>query len=326
MDSTFAIQVDSLSKTYRSSLGRRQHEALRGVSLEVKPGQIFGLLGPNGAGKTTLLKVLLGILRPSAGSARILGEETGSERGRRHVGYLPERLRIPLHHTADSALAFYGRLSSLSGRASRRRRQELLASVGLSAWTRVRVRKFSKGMLQRLGLVAALLHDPEVLILDEPTEGLDPVGRKQVRDILLEAKRQGKTVFLNSHLLQELELICDQVAILNHGQLRYLGSMDAIRSRSESPQVELELQGAETEARAALDLYGEVRWEKLGERHYRVGLSLADQTAIDQCIDGLRAGGISIIGLRRQTATLEEAFLEIVSTEPLDSDGELEQK
>ncbi len=326
MDSTFAIEVDSLGKTYRSTLGRRQHEALRGVSFNVAPGQIFGLLGPNGAGKTTLLKVLLGIIRPSAGRGRILGEAIGSASSRRHVGYLPERLRVPLHHTADSALTFYGRLSGLSGRESRMRRGELLERVGLSAWERVRVGKLSKGMLQKLGLIAALLHDPQILILDEPTDGLDPVGRKQVRDILLAAREQGKTIFLNSHMLLELELICDQIAILNVGQLRFLGSLDAIRHRSESARLELELQGPETEARAALDMYGEACWAKLGEAHYRVDLTLADQLAVDQCIDGLRAGGISIVGLRHHTTSLEEAFLEIISSEPLDSEEKEEQK
>jgi ABC-2 type transport system ATP-binding protein len=325
VDATVAIETDSLRKTYRTTLGRGRLEALRDVTFQVERAQIFGLVGPNGAGKTTLLKVLLGIVRPSGGSARLLGEEAGSLKARLRVGYLPENLRIPGHHTADSALSFYGRLSGLSAREGRDRREDLLARVGLAAWSRVKVGKFSQGMLQRLGLAGALLHDPDLLILDEPTKGLDPGGRKLVRDIFLEAKQQGKTVFVNSHMLQELELVCDQVAILNQGQLRAVGAVNEIRQRCKSSRVILELEGSETEARAALDMFGDVVWQTTGGSRYRVELSLADQAAIDQCIDGLRAGGISILGLERGKATLEEAFLKIVAAELVDPAGESEQ-
>lgn len=325
VDATVAIETDSLHKTYRTTLGRGKLEALRDVTFQVGRAQIFGLVGPNGAGKTTLLKVLLGIVRPSGGGARLLGEKAGSLKARLRVGYLPENLRIPGHHTADSALSFYGRLSGLSTRAVRNRREELLARVGLADWSGVRVGKFSQGMLQRLGLAGALLHDPDLLILDEPTRGLDPGGRKLVRDIFLEAKQRGKTVFVNSHVLQELELVCDQVAILNQGQLRAVGAVNEIRQRYESSRVILELEGSETEARAALDMFGEVVWQATGGSRYRVELSLADQAAIDQCIDGLRAGGISILGLERGKATLEEAFLKIVSAELVEPDEESEQ-
>ena len=305
-----AIQVEELSKTYSSPLGLRKHEALTQVSLAVPKGQIVSLLGPNGAGKTTLVKCLLGLLRPSSGEARILGERAGSIRSRCQVGYLPENLIIESHHTADSALIYWGRLNHVSRRQSKLRREALLKQVGLAKWTHVPVRQFSKGMRQRLGLVGALLHDPEILILDEPTDGLDPTGRKEVRDLLLAAKNEGKTIFLNSHLLQEVEQISDQIAILDQGALKFFGPQSAMQS-GDSLKVEFELRGAETEARAALDLYGQVSWQPLAEGHFRVGLELEDQLAVDQCIDGLRAGGISIVGLKYGDS-LETVFLQLV--------------
>jgi len=311
MASTVAIEVDQLSKTYRSPFGLRRHLALDNVSLSVPQGQIVSLLGPNGAGKTTLVKILLGLLRPSAGKAEVAGEAAGSVPGRLRVGYLPENLRTASHHTADSALRFWGQLSHLSASASRTRRAELLETVDLARWASVPVRQFSKGMRQRLGLAGALLHDPEILILDEPTDGLDPAGRKKVRDLICQAKTEGKTIFLNSHLLQEVEQISDQIAILDRGELKYYGSLAALE-RGESLEIELQLRGAETEARAALDLYGEVTWQQVTEGYYRVRLNLADQAAVDQCIDGLRAGGISIVGMKR-TFSLEDAFLNLVT-------------
>ncbi len=307
-----AIEVKELSKAYRSPLGIRRHEALKRVSLNVPNGQIISLLGPNGAGKTTLIKLLLGLLRPSSGGATILGERAGSMRSRCKVGYLPENLIVESHHTADSALIYWGRLNHISRGQSRVRREALLRQVGLSKWAHVPVRQFSKGMRQRLGLAGALLHDPEILILDEPTDGLDPKGRKEVRDLLFAAKEQGKTIFLNSHLLQEVEQISDQIAILDQGELKFFGPQSAIQIEG-TLRMEFELRGSETEARAALDLYGEITWQPLAEAHFRVCLNLEDQAAVDQCIDGLRAGGISIVGLKQGTS-LENIFLKIVQT------------
>src|SRR6516225_11299422 len=199
-----AIEVESLSKTYRDGLfSRKTVEALRGVTFQVERGTIFGLLGPNGAGKTTLIKVLLGIVHKSGGKASLMGLPAGDRRGRRSVGYLPENHRIPRHHTANTALEYYGALSGMRGRDIRKRRPELLELVGLSAWGGSSVKKFSKGMLQRLGLAQALMHDPELLVLDEPTDGVDPVGRKHIRDVLRGMEERGLTIFLNSHLLAE---------------------------------------------------------------------------------------------------------------------------
>ena len=248
-----AIEVQNLRKTYRDGLfGRRRIEALRGISFAVQPGEIFGLLGPNGAGKTTLIKVLLGVVRRSEGEASLLGRPAGDRIGRRGVGYLPENHRIPRHHTGNTALAYYGGLSGLSAKDIRARRPHLLDVVGLASWGNTPVRKYSKGMLQRLGLAQALLHDPQVLILDEPTDGVDPVGRSEMRVVLQQLKTQGKTVFINSHLLQEVELVCDRVAILNHGRVLREGKIAELTRMSEA-QVQFTLAGPEAKILAVLD-------------------------------------------------------------------------
>ncbi|MCY2962759.1 MAG: ABC transporter ATP-binding protein, partial [Planctomycetota bacterium] len=185
MNSSPAIVVENLEKTYRDGLiFRKSIQALRGVSLEVARGTIFGLLGPNGAGKTTLIKVLIGIVRKSKGSAQLLGFPAGDRRGRRRVGYLPETHRIPRHLNAYNALEYYGSLSGMSPRQVRSKRDALLETVGLKGWGSTSVTKFSKGMQQRLGLAQAMLHDPDLLILDEPTDGVDPVGRSEMREVL----------------------------------------------------------------------------------------------------------------------------------------------
>ena len=208
MTSAPLISVSGLSKTYVEGWFRRRRlEVLKGLTLEVGQGEIFGLLGPNGAGKTTFIKILLGIVRKTAGSATLIGHPAGSRRSRRLVGYLPENLRIARHHTAVTALNYYGQLNGLSVSQIARRRDELLQTVGLADRAQDSVAKYSKGMLQRLGLAQTLLHDPQLVILDEPTDGLDPVGRSHVRNVLQKLKQEGRTVFVNSHILQEVELV-----------------------------------------------------------------------------------------------------------------------
>jgi ABC-2 type transport system ATP-binding protein len=306
------IDVQDLRKTYRDGfIRRRQVEALKGVSFRVERGTIFGLLGPNGAGKTTLIKVLLGIVRKTGGTATLLGQQAGDRQGRRSVGYLPENHRIPRHHTANSALEYYGSLSGLSGDEIRRRRPELLELVGLGEWGKSPVKKFSKGMLQRLGLAQALMHDPDLLMLDEPTDGVDPVGRSEMRATLQNLKSQGKTIFINSHLLQEIELVCDRVAILVNGQLRREGLVAEITRRQEA-EVELRVVGSEAGIREALALQQITSMTAASENHFSIKLQLPDQSAVDRTIDGLRSRGISIEEIVRRRDTLEEAFLGIV--------------
>jgi len=313
MPETPAIEVDSLRKTYRDGLFRpRQIEALRGVSFRVERGTIFGLLGPNGAGKTTLIKILLGIVHKSGGKAMLMGLPAGDRRGRRSVGYLPENHR---NHTANSALEYYGALSGMRGRDIRKRRPELLELVGLTTWGKSPVKKFSKGMLQRLGLAQALMHDPDLLVLDEPTDGVDPVGRSEMRATLRRLTDAGKTIFINSHLLQEIELVCDRVAILVKGELRREGSVEVITRRQEN-ELELTLQGSEQAIRAALKEWNVAEWSAPSPGQFLAVLKLSDQPTLDRCIDRLRNAGIGIVELVRRRDTLEEAFLGIVKQPP----------
>ncbi|HEY3054027.1 MAG TPA: ABC transporter ATP-binding protein, partial [Thermoanaerobaculia bacterium] len=202
-----AIEVSGLRKVY----GRRI-TALDGIDFTVRPGELFGLLGPNGAGKTTAVKILLGLTPATAGRALVSGLPVSNPESRRRVGYLPEGHRIPGYLTARQALSIFGRMSEMDSVAIKRRTAELLEKVRLSGWADVRVRKFSKGMTQRLGLAAALIHAPNVLLLDEPTDGVDPVGRREIRDLLRDEAKNGTAVLLNSHLLSEIELTCDRVA------------------------------------------------------------------------------------------------------------------
>jgi ABC-2 type transport system ATP-binding protein len=309
-----ALEVIELSKSYRNGLFRQRFDALKQLSLRVERGEIFGLLGPNGAGKTTLIKIVLGIVRKTGGSAFLLGRTAGHRQSRQKVGYLPENLRIAAHHNARTAMDFYGKLSGLSGREILAKRDSLLESVGLADRAKDSVKKFSKGMLQRLGLAQALLHDPELLILDEPTDGLDPLGRSHVRQLLSQLKAQGKTVFLNSHILQEVELICDRVAILDRGLLKAIGTAAEIAPPEQSTGIELELviSGEEEAIRAALGDRGVNRWQRDGEGLHQLSLRLLDQEAVDRCVDDFRRGRVSIVGLTRRRVTLEDAFLRLL--------------
>jgi ABC-2 type transport system ATP-binding protein len=324
-----AIETRDLSKTYVEGLLRRKRQqALKGVSLRVERGEIFGLLGGNGAGKTTFIKTLLDIIRTSAGEARLLGYPAGDRRGRKLVGYLPENLRVPRHLTGNTALEFYGNLSNVPSAVVRRKRGALLDKVGLAERAKDPVRTYSKGMLQRLGLAQAMLHDPELFILDEPTDGLDPLARSQVRGYLTDLKRQGKTIFLNSHILQEVELICDRVAILDKGILRRVAHVAEITSgrgmasaggngephgEPEQLELHLDLTGPEPAIRQTLGNLPVSTWQPFSATDFRVVTRMPDQLAVDGLIDRLRAAGISIVGLARRRVSLEDAYLEIVA-------------
>ncbi|MEX2113148.1 MAG: ABC transporter ATP-binding protein [Pirellulales bacterium] len=312
MTKPWAVNVQNLRKTYRDGLwGRRRIEALAGVSLDVQRGEIFGLLGPNGAGKTTLIKVLLGMVGASGGAATLLDRPAGSRAARKEVGYLPEHHRIPRHHTGNSALTFFGNLSGLSRAEVARRRGPLLATVGLAEWGNTSIKKYSKGMMQRLGLALAMLHDPLLLILDEPTDGVDPVGRSEMRTVLLQLKAAGKTVFINSHLLQEVELVCDRVAILDRGRVLQQGSIAELTARAQS-EVRLIVAGSEDQLRRALAAGPAVDTRALGPDQFEIVLAAPDQATIDGTIDRLRGQGMSLISLSPTRHTLEEAFLSIL--------------
>jgi ABC-2 type transport system ATP-binding protein len=223
-------------------------------------------------------------------------------------------LIIPRHLNARTALEYYGGLSGLSRTDVKAKTDQLLESVGLADWAKAAVKKYSKGMLQRLGLAQALLHDPDLLFLDEPTDGLDPIGRSHVRNVLRGLQAAGKTVFLNSHLLQEVEMVCDRVAILDKGVLRSVGSLAEITPKQMAGvELELELTGAVEAIERVMGQHSVSKRERSGENQFRLVARLADQAAVDRCIDDLRREQISIVGMSRRRITLEDAFLEILA-------------
>ena len=307
------ISVRNVKKRFKTRVFGGEVMALTGVSLDVAKGSIFGLLGPNGAGKTTLVKILLGIIRRSEGDAKLLGYTAGDMRGRRRVGYLPEQLKLPPHQTARTALEFYGRLSGMTHRDIRVRSEQVLDLVGLRGRDKESVKRFSKGMQQRLGLAQSLLHDPDVLFLDEPTDGLDPVGRTQVREIMRRLQDQGRTVFVNSHLLQEVELICDRVAILDKGMLRYVGVLDEL-TPADGTTVVIGLAGTSENIESTIREIGKgtLGSSDLGESELTV--TVADQGESDRIIDLIRKNDVGVTHLTRQRKSLEDAFLELISS------------
>jgi len=286
-------------------------EALRQLSLTVEQGQIFGLLGQNGAGKTTLIKILLGITRLTDGSADLLDRPAGTASVRRRVGYLPEDHRFPDYHTGVSLLNFYGTLLDVPSRVRRQRIPPILEQVGLKNRMHSKIRTYSKGMKQRLGIAQALMHDPEVIFLDEPTDGVDPLGRREIRDLLEALKAEGKTIFINSHLLGEVELICDQVAILQRGELIRQGDMATLTRQK------------------GLFVLGLAEGERLPEENIRaLGFAVRrdgplweiDLTAgqtIDPVVALVHQQGLKLRHLVEKRQSLEDLFIKTVeSSEP----------
>jgi len=318
------IETSKLCKSYRRGwLKSHPLQALKDVELSVSPGEVFGLLGPNGAGKTTLIKLLLGILSPSSGRAVVLGQSAGSLSARMKIGYLPENLIFPKHLTAVGALFYYGRLSRLSDSKIRATIPGLLELVGLSGRETESVRKYSKGMRQRLGLAQALLHEPEILVMDEPTDGLDPLGRSQIRVMIETLKQQGKTIFLNSHILQEVELICDRVAILSRGSLQALGTIpELIESYSHGKELRVHLKCRSTEQDAIRKIqewmFSGSRLQVLSESppDFVIQLETTEQKPIDELIDRLRLLNVSLLSLERHRIRLEDVFMALVDSPP----------
>jgi ABC-2 type transport system ATP-binding protein len=285
--------------------------ALKGVTLQVEPGEIFGLLGQNGAGKTTLIKILLGITKATSGQAILLGQPAGTAGVRRRIGYLPEDHRFPEYHTAFSLLEFYGVLLGTGYREIRRRIPDMLKLVGLRGRMYSKIRTYSKGMKQRLGIAQAICHDPEVIFLDEPTDGVDPVGRREIRAILQQLKAQGKTIFLNSHLLSEVELICDRVCILQAGAIVRQGDIASLTRQQGLFVIGLEPGQAfpsEEIARQGFPVHPNGEFWEVG---------LTDGRTIDPVVDFLRGRGLSIRHMVEKRQTLEELFMEtVVAAEP----------
>jgi ABC-2 type transport system ATP-binding protein len=225
------IEVDGLRKIYRTPLRRKKVEAVRGLSFQVEPGEIFGFLGPNGAGKTTTIRMLMGLIRPTAGRARIFGHDIPSRAARQRLGFLPESPYFYDYLTVTEVIDLAGRLFGIGRTERAERADQLIHLVGLDHARNVPLKKYSKGMLQRAGIAQALINDPELVVFDEPMSGLDPIGRKEVRDIILTLREQGKTVFFSSHILGDVELVCDRVAIVVRGELHDLGAVEELVSK-----------------------------------------------------------------------------------------------
>ncbi len=303
---TATLITEGLAKTYRPRRGQAV-EALKPLDLSIEQGEIFGLLGPNGAGKTTLVKLLLGIINPTQGRALVLGQPSSSVQAKRLIGYLPENHRFPQYLSGRQLLTIFGQLAGISGAELRRRIDELLGLVGLSDWHDVKVRKYSKGMLQRIGLAQALINRPRLLFLDEPTDGIDPIGRKQIRDILLRVREEGTTIFVNSHLLSEVELITDRVAILNHGVVVKMGRTSEL---TESPD-EFEIGVSELNGMANDDIPGLLSRSEDGRT---LAVKAGSTAELNAAIDVLRSQGILIESINTKRNTLEQLFFELIES------------
>ncbi|MBN68164.1 MULTISPECIES: ABC transporter ATP-binding protein [Gimesia] len=237
MDNESVIQISNLTKIYRDFWGRKKVRALNSLSLEVKKGEIFGLLGPNGSGKTTTLKLLLGLLFPSEGEIKVLGQPASNVEKNERIGYLPEESYLYRFLNAEETLDFYGRLFKISPKERRERAAELIEKVGLGHAKRRQLKEYSKGMTRRIGLAQALINNPDLVMLDEPTSGLDPLGTDDMKRMIVELKEQGKTVLMCSHLLADVQDVCDRIAILYGGELKVMGRVDDLLKEQEETQI-----------------------------------------------------------------------------------------
>ncbi|MFP4228190.1 MAG: ABC transporter ATP-binding protein [Salinivenus sp.] len=312
-----AISVTDLSKTYQTGLfSRSAVEALHGVSLEVEQGEIFGLLGPNGAGKTTLVKILLGLVYPSGGSARLFGTPVRAPEARRRIGFLPENHQFPGFLTARQTLHVYGRLADVSGAERTHRIDALLRRVELYERRDTKVKTFSKGMLQRLGLAQALLNDPDLLFLDEPTSGVDPVGRRTLRDLVLELRDEGATIFLNSHLLSEVEKVCSSIAILRDGTLVREGTIAELTAVERVYDLVSTPVPDDVLDDSILSPSPNESPSAPGLKQYRV--QAADRDTLNQVLDRLRAANVQIESITPLRRSLEDYFIDVVDSADVD--------
>ncbi|MGD9723225.1 MAG: ABC transporter ATP-binding protein [Pirellulales bacterium] len=277
--SDIVVETRNLSKVYRDFWGRQKVRALKALDLEIRRGEIFGLLGPNGSGKTTTMKLLLGLLFPTSGQALVFGREATDVKKNERLGYLPEESYLYRFLNAEETLDFYGRLFDMPTSVRKQRTAELIDLVNLGWAKRRQLKEYSKGMARRIGLAQALINDPELILLDEPTSGLDPIGTREMKDLILKLKSQGKTVIMCSHLLADVQDVCDRIAILHQGELKELGRVDSL----------LKLRD-ETEIRVR-------------------GLSPSAEAEVRAVIERDHA---SVLSMGNPTTTLEELFLTIV--------------
>ena len=301
-----AIETEKLTKEYPFGfLHLKKRTSLEGLNMQVETGEVFGFIGPNGAGKSTTIKLLMGLIFPTAGNARILGRPISDVQMHRDIGYLPEQPYFYEYLTAAEVLDYFARFHDLSAADRKDRVQKILKKVGLETAGKIQLRKYSKGMLQRVGLAQAILHDPKVVILDEPMSGLDPVGRREVRDIILELKRDGKTVLFSTHILSDAETLCDRVGVIVGGKLRGTGAPGQLvdmKTRGMEVLFELpETTNSPLVAKAA----------RTGD-YYRLEMTEQELYA---AIEQLRAAGASILSVSQVRATLEEFFMNLVEAD-----------
>ena len=303
------IRVDDLQKTYRTPLRRKKVRALDGISFSVEPGEVFGFLGPNGAGKTTTIRILMGLISASAGRASILGHPVPSQEARARLGFLPEAPYFYDYLTVAEVLDLAGRLFGLDRKERRRRTDRLIERVGLTHARDTALKKYSKGMLQRAGIAQALINDPELVVFDEPMGGLDPVGRREVRDIIEELRDDGKTVFFSSHILADVELVSDRVGILIKGKMRDIGTLSQLVDRR-TKSTDIGFRATDEPTESIL--------EKLGEQATRVrqrGLELWVELGADRDVDDylamVRGLGLKVISVVPKHETLEDLFIRL---------------
>lgn len=298
-----AVSARGLHKRY----GR--HVALAALDLHIEPGQVVGLLGPNGAGKTTTVKILTGLVRATAGHAELFGVPAGDPAARRRLGYLPEHFRFPEWLTALELLRFHARLAGHDGRHEAGRLHDLLAVVGLEGRGEERIRGYSKGMTQRLGLAQALVGEPDLVLLDEPTSALDPLGRREIRELIRALARQGVAVLLNSHLLSEVELVCDHVVVINHGVVLRSGTLDDVRSTS--LEVRIRLDRVDARMRDLVAGHGRI----VAADDTEILLGIDDHDVVPRLAVDLVQAGARVRALVPLQRSLEDAFVGLVSRE-----------
>lgn len=307
-----AIEILGLQKTYLTGFWKKRPKvALHPLDLTVPDGEVFGYLGPNGAGKTTTLKLLMGLIFPTGGTAKIFGRDWQDPAVKIDIGFLPEQPYFYDHLTASELLHYYGQLSGVSAGDRSRRVAAALAKVGMADQAKVQLRKYSKGMLQRVGLAQAILHDPKLVFLDEPMSGLDPIGRREIRDLIQSLKDEGKTVFFSTHILSDAEALCDRVAVINKGEVRGVGVVQDLLSRF-SGKVEVIWDGA-----AALDALSSTAHERhaTGE----TVRAIVPQAELDPVIDAIRRARGRLLSVTPVRASLEDFFLEKLSDVPTET-------
>ncbi len=297
----WAVDLIGVRKRYRGGV-----DALRGVNVQVGQGEIFGLLGPNGAGKTTLVKIMMTVIRPSHALGTILGRPIGNSRKLARIGYLPESHRFPPYLTGSQLLDYYAALARVPRKIRKSRSDELLERMGMSKWASTLINKYSKGMMQRLGLAQALMNDPDLIVLDEPTDGVDPMGRRDIRELLLDLKKQGKTILINSHLLGELEMVCDRVSILVDGLVARQGTLKELTEQSKEYRIAVEGDLAPLDAQI----------KAMGGRLMTGAVMLRghDSEKVNAIIDLLRQNGHMIESVEKRRFSLEEVFVKAMAS------------